>query len=286
MSTLDKMNLRPSEKRLVVVIGLVLFVVLNIWFVVPFFSEMSKTRERKEKAERTLLAFNEQIAQMGRYEAQVKAMASQGLDVAPEEQSVQFMRVIQNQQALSGVNITGSSRATTRTNQFFIDQSQQVSVQAGEKQLVDFLYNLGAGNSLVRVRELSLGPDATRQNLLANIQLVASYQKKTTQRLPAPLPDAARVAAATRTPVPAAVATNRTATSSTRPPAVATNRPGTVPVRSPGATNTIRTTSVKNVTAPRAPTGPTRVTAPASSKPAASKTNVSPAASAATKPAK
>ena len=54
--------------------------------------------------------------------------------------------------------------------------------QSGEKPLVDFLYNLGSGNSLIRVRGLSLRPDPPRQLLAANITLIASYQKKPVAR--------------------------------------------------------------------------------------------------------
>ena len=43
-SYLDRLNLRPFEKRLVVGVGAVLFVVLNAWFVVPHFSDLSQAR--------------------------------------------------------------------------------------------------------------------------------------------------------------------------------------------------------------------------------------------------
>jgi len=50
---------------------------------------------------------------------------------------------------------------------------------------VDFLYNLGSGNSLIRVRDLSLRPDPPRQQLSGNVKLVASYQKNPSKK-PAP----------------------------------------------------------------------------------------------------
>ena len=76
------------------------------------------------------------------------------------------------------MNVTSTSRTTTGTNEeFFIRLTQTIGVQSGEPQLVDFLYNLGAGSSLIRVRGLSLRPDPPRQQLVANVTLVASYQK-------------------------------------------------------------------------------------------------------------
>ena len=42
---------------------------------------------------------------------------------------------------------------------------------------MDFLYRLGAGGSLIRVRDLSLSPDPTGIKLSSQITLVASYPK-------------------------------------------------------------------------------------------------------------
>ena len=78
----------------------------------------------------------------------------------------------------SGVNLMNSGRITTRTNSpFFVELVQTITVQSGEPQLVDFLYNLGAGPSLIRVRGLSLHTDPSHQQLVAGVTLVASYQK-------------------------------------------------------------------------------------------------------------
>ena len=47
---LDRLNLRPFEKRLVVAVGVVLFVVLNAWFVFPHFSDLGVAQERRVDA--------------------------------------------------------------------------------------------------------------------------------------------------------------------------------------------------------------------------------------------
>jgi hypothetical protein len=60
---------------------------------------------------------------------------------------------------------------------FFVEQVQNISVLANDEQLVDFLYKLGSGASMIRVRDLELQPDNPKMHLNANIQLVASYQK-------------------------------------------------------------------------------------------------------------
>jgi hypothetical protein len=73
-------------------------------------------------------------------------------------------------------------RIITVTNQFFIEKSQNFSVQGGEKQLVDFLYNLGSGESLIRVRDLGIRPEPAHHELVGTVKLVASYQKKALSR--------------------------------------------------------------------------------------------------------
>src|SRR5207245_1679588 len=52
-----------------------------------------------------------------------------------------------------------------------------------------FLYDLGSGDSMIRVRDLDLRPGATGTNLSASITLVASYQRATTIK-PAAAPSA------------------------------------------------------------------------------------------------
>ncbi len=174
---LDRLNLRPSEKRLVVGVGAVLFVVLNAWFVVPHFSDLSQARAARVEALEKLKSWQAEIAQSAKYKIGIEKFIKQGQEVPLEEQQSQFAHTIQNQQAQSGVGIQQFGRVTTQTNQFFLELNQQISVQSGEAQLVDFLYSLGSGNSLIRVRDLTLRPDGPRYQLSGNIKLVASFQK-------------------------------------------------------------------------------------------------------------
>ena len=174
---LDRLNLRPFEKRLVVAVAVVLFIVLNAWFVFPHFSDLSQAQKQREDALAKIQRWQVEINQKSAYQRQIRELESEGQSVPAEEQQNQFSRAIQMQQAQSGVNITSTSKQTVRTNQFFLELTQQVSVESGEAQLVDFLFNLGSGNSLIRVRDLALHPNPPRQQLNGNVKLVASYQK-------------------------------------------------------------------------------------------------------------
>ena len=107
--------------------------------------------------------------------------------VALEDQAINFMRTIQAQAEASGIGQANYSRSIMHTNDaFFVEQVQNISVVATDEQLVDFLYKLGSGASMIRVRDLELQPDGPRQHLNANIRLVASYQKNPVAPQPAP----------------------------------------------------------------------------------------------------
>jgi hypothetical protein len=197
---LDRLNLRPFEKRLVVGVAAVVFVLFNVWFVFPHFSDLAQAQDRKADALKKLARWQAEVDQIPKYKAAISRLA-EGLEVPPEEMVNQFALAIQAQQAQSGVNVVSTSRTTTRTNEFFLELAQSIGVDSAEPQLVDFLYNLGAGGSLIRVRGLTLRPDAQRQKLSANVTLVASYQKNPAKKpAAATQPAAARPAVVARRP--------------------------------------------------------------------------------------
>lgn len=175
---LDRLNLRPAEKRLVVVVSMALFVVLNWWFVFPHFSDWARVQARMEKARRTLVRYEREIANTNSVARAVKQMESEGYSIPAEEQFLHFSSTREAVAQQSGVNIGQASKITTRTNQFFLELTQNISLQTKEAELVNFLYSLGSSNSLIRVRDLSLRPDQPRYNLNATVKLAASYQKK------------------------------------------------------------------------------------------------------------
>jgi Tfp pilus assembly protein PilO len=174
-------HLRPLERRLVVGVAVVLVIVLNWVFIWPHFSDWSSFRGRLEDANRKLKIYEAAVAQKPELEKQVKTFESEGEFVAIEDQGVNFLRTIQNQSLQSGVALQNTSRPITKTNDvFFVEQVQNINVLATEEQLVDFLYKLGSGSSMIRVRDLTLQPDPPHQRLSADIRLVASYQKNPT----------------------------------------------------------------------------------------------------------
>ena len=171
------------ERRLIVGVGVVLLLVLNWVFIWPHFGDWGNLRDRRDDATRKLKLYQTAIAQAPELQKQVKGFESDGGYVPQEDQAINFIRTIQSQAIQSGVAIVNTSRQTTHTNDaFFIEQVQNINVSATDDQLVDFLYKLGSGPSMIRVVDLVLQPDSSHMRLAANIRLVASYQKKPTAK--------------------------------------------------------------------------------------------------------
>ena len=171
-------QLRPLERRLAVAVLVVLFLVVNAVFVWPHVADWNNLQQRLAAAQGKHAVYQKAIAQSALYQKLVGDLESSGEVVAPEDQGITFARTIQNQSAASGVALLNTSKQIARTNdQFFVEQVLNITASANDEQLVDFLYKLGSGASMIRVRDLELQPDPPRQHLTANIQLVASYQK-------------------------------------------------------------------------------------------------------------
>ena len=202
-------GLSSFERRFVVGGLLLVFVVLNLIFVRPLFSDWPKYQARGDKARKTLKTFREKIALAPELERRVKTMESEGAFVPPEDQANDFIRTIQSQAVASHVDVKSSIPQPPRTNTFFLERVQAMTLESGESELVDFLYHLGAGNSLVRVRGLSLRRDAPGVHLGANVTLVASYQKKPAAKQPATTPSPAPAAVTTDKPKPVPAPTTR-----------------------------------------------------------------------------
>ena len=171
-------QLRPLERRLAVGVLVVLILVLNRVFIWPHYGDWSNLHNRLDGAQKKLKLYQTTILLTPNYEAQVKHFETQGEFVAPEDQSINFLRTIQSQAMVSGVGMVNPGRMVTRTNDaFFVQQIQNINVTATDDQLVDFLYKLGSDAAMIRVIDLELQPDPPHQKLNANIRLVASYQR-------------------------------------------------------------------------------------------------------------
>ncbi len=181
---LNRLNLHPQERRLVVVVLAVVFVVLNLWFVWPHFSDWGSTMEAWDKAKAKLKVYQRETekTQLEELKARLKELEGEGSAVAPSDQALNLVSAIQMQAVRTGVQIDGNypvpTTSFTKTNDYFEKKAHKITYKADEKQLVNFLVALGSTNSMIRAYSMRLQPDSPPYRLNGEIILVASYQKE------------------------------------------------------------------------------------------------------------
>jgi hypothetical protein len=163
------------------IIGIV-FLMLNYFFVWPHFHDWAVDTARMDKADAQIAIYQKEIRHKDEYRRKLNELQSDGLSVLPEDQAIDFVRFYNSRAVSNKVVVTSQGRMITSTNEFFLEQQVGITVQSDETNLVSFLYSLGAGNSMIRIRNMSLRPDPSHMQLVANISLVASYQKNTIAR--------------------------------------------------------------------------------------------------------
>jgi hypothetical protein len=182
-SALDKLNLRPQERRLVVMAAAVLFVMLQFWLVWPHSKDWSETKAGLDKARLTLDRYQSELARTNEYRLKLERLEAQGTGVLVEEQARPNVLIssIQTQARQSKINapsIRPLKGAGSRTNEFFEEQIIDLGVlPTGDEELVDFLVAIGTSDLMIRVKELALQPDASKTKLTGSMKLVASFQK-------------------------------------------------------------------------------------------------------------
>ena len=247
----DKLNLNAQERRLVVITGIVVFALLNWFFVFPEFGEYGKYDQRIKDAAAKLKSYQDEIARRPAYDKEMKELKSQGSQIATEEAALRLSQEINSQAALSGVTITGMTplqrqAATGKTNAFFEEAAVTININTGEKELINFLYSLADKELLVRAKAMTISPDPSRQRLQGQITLVKSYQRR-------PPPKAAATAA-TAKPAPAA------AKPTAKPvPSAPKNEPTVTPAPKPAAPAPVPTPPPAAGGTNRVPRGPTPV---------------------------
>ncbi len=194
-------QLKPNERRVVVIVGFAFFIVLNAWFVWPHFTDLRRDLARMQAGEKTLATYQATVAHKAEYERKIRDLQNGGgSQVLPEDQAIDLMRFYDQSAIANQVQVQNNSGVRTRTNTFFLDQEVTLNVMAREKGLVGFLYSMGTGNSMVRVRNMSLRPDQSHQQINASITIIASYQKNPPPAKQTVQPPPAKVVASAKPP--------------------------------------------------------------------------------------
>ena len=223
----DRLNLQPAERRMVLVAMVVMVALLSYWFVWPKWDEYQKIERGLEETGRLKARYLAETTKTNAYAKRLVELQTSGAQLAGDDAANRLQADVNREAAAAGVQILSMIPSTvsarvggSQTNQFFDDLQVTVALNAGEPELVAFLYALGSGASMVRVRDVSnLRLDPSHTRLTATITFVASVQKK----MAAP---ASRGAASKPGANPAGTqAPNNAASKPKTSPSAATNRP-------------------------------------------------------------
>ncbi|MAS76218.1 MAG: hypothetical protein CMO57_07455 [Verrucomicrobiales bacterium] len=175
-SIFDKYNMSAGERRVVMFVLVVLIGVLA-WMAFDMIPKPEQTNVKISKIKRNLQSWQKELNSVSSYKNRIKELEGMSSAVVKEDQEVDMSRAINKLEALSGINVSRQGRVNSETNTFFIEKSMRIDFSGKENQIVDFLWKLSEGDSLVRVSEMRLRPDKNRYKLEGWMELTASYQK-------------------------------------------------------------------------------------------------------------
>jgi len=185
-SLFDRLNLRPQERRLVVIVLMVIFVLLNMWFVWPYFGDWGRVENEIQKNRTTLDKYQREIANRPKYEARQRELETTGSEMLASETDLQ--RIIEAQAAGASVQLgrrTPLRGQGVKTNQFFQEGGLSIDFTSGGKEVVDFLVGIAAQNAMIRVRDMNLRPDPTQTKLSGTMTFVGNFQARPSTNQPA-----------------------------------------------------------------------------------------------------
>jgi len=185
MKTLfDNLNLRPGERRLIVLVAIVTFVVLNFWFVWPHRNAWKQATDDLEAAR---VKLEEYSATAGELDLTSQKLSKSGAsNLMAEQESVHLLRTIQGLTAKHEVNVNRYEPQTESplgTNGMFVEITLPIQfVNTWDTNLVNFLVSVSEDESLIRVRDFRVQPNSQRNGLAGRMSLVASYRASSRQK--------------------------------------------------------------------------------------------------------
>jgi hypothetical protein len=180
-SIFDKLGLRPAERRLLVGVGVVLFIVLNVYLVWPHFSDWKRLRGEIGNLRATLATYQAEQDRLPEYQAKEASLKGQGLKITTAEMGLALIKLVQPKAASAGINVVQwnpSAEGSSKNSEFFEEHVLRITFRnTGDQELLKFLVSLGDGDSVIRIRDLTIRPESDKMKLTGNVTMVASYQK-------------------------------------------------------------------------------------------------------------
>ncbi len=187
-SFFDRYNLNAFERRLTVVVGMAIFLVINMVLVWPRFSEYGELRTKMSKAEQRLRTYGTQLSKAPALKRQLTELEGSGSDVIEAERANQLIKVIQQKARESklpfpNVRPVNTGLADDTQEKFFEQKAYALTVNTDYQELVAFLIAIGSDDSVIRVRDLDLKPEPPKNHrLIVSMTLVANYQLQPSEK--------------------------------------------------------------------------------------------------------
>jgi hypothetical protein len=106
----------------------------------------------------------------------IRSLAAEDAGLIPIEQDRPFSSSILAEASRAGLMVTSTAKVRSRTNQPFTELQQTLAVEATELQLLDFLRNIAASNSPLRIQSLSVRATPDRSRLQATMAIAGDYR--------------------------------------------------------------------------------------------------------------
>ena len=185
---LDRLGLQPQEKRVVVVVSTIVFLVLNYLFVWPRLGDYRSVLVKQEEAKTTRKIIEQHLKSLPGLTNRVQQLEKSGAGSLKHDQGSQFLSLIQNEASKASLNIMQTRNLPSfggnlSTNDFVEDRVIMINFNAADSNLVDFLYAFSQPKSSLRVQSFDIGPEApTQQRLSGSLTMVGSIDRPPTSK--------------------------------------------------------------------------------------------------------
>lgn len=183
ISFLDKLNVRPEERRYVLAgIILVFLLIASLWVVMSAKGQYAllskKLREITEKTE----MWQKVAKNLDQFSQKVEGLKGNAEALGSMEKASEMFQTVRRRATESGLEVTGTqfdTRQRKEDEEFFDQLKMKIDFVSGNRELVLFLDKLTDEMARVRVQDMDLQPDGRdRKRLRGNIKILANYARE------------------------------------------------------------------------------------------------------------